>query len=376
MEPKVIQNSTQTKTVQASHLGYLDSLRALLAILVVITHFIMGWNNESIPAQWGFLSHARNAVCGFIVLSGFCLMIPVSRSGEIRGGYMEFIRRRVKRIIPPYMAFVLIQLLFNLALSFRDGHLRNDFRTQLVDVLLLRDFWPFIDNSASGVLWTVCIEWKLYFAFPLMVLILKKWGNLALLGFALVFTLFWSGILYLVGDPHTWDHSSPWYTILFAMGMIACEGSIGKANSRRYHLVLLGVGSIALIAINGAHEGVQGWIISDLAFGTFFASILYVLSSPNSVTKIVHGLRRLLETRPLVFVGQYGYSIYLYHLWAFVLVIPIARRIAGLLKLTGDIGFLLVLLISLTLSLSLCYVAFLVFEKPTLRKKTAIKSAV
>ena len=67
------------------HLGYLDSLRALAAIYVVMYHAIYQIDPHH-PVRTGAAGAFRSLFVGhyavdlFIVLSGFCLMLPVARS--------------------------------------------------------------------------------------------------------------------------------------------------------------------------------------------------------------------------------------------------------------------------------------------------------
>ena len=52
----------------------------------------------------------------FIILSGYCLMLPVARSpdGLIPGGSQAFLWRRARRILPPYYAALMLALLLAL----------------------------------------------------------------------------------------------------------------------------------------------------------------------------------------------------------------------------------------------------------------------
>ena len=52
-----------------------------------------------------WLLYGHLAVDVFIVLSGFCLMLPVARSGgALADGARGFFVRRARRILPPYFA--------------------------------------------------------------------------------------------------------------------------------------------------------------------------------------------------------------------------------------------------------------------------------
>lgn len=100
-------------------LDYLDGLRGLSALYVVLLHVSQIVNDRLhgdgilSTAYPVMLKYGRNAVGIFIVLSGYCLMLPVVRSeeGQLRGGVVQYIKRRARRILPPYYAALILSLL-------------------------------------------------------------------------------------------------------------------------------------------------------------------------------------------------------------------------------------------------------------------------
>src|SRR6187549_3444077 len=99
-------------------LEYLDGLRALAALYVVLFHAGDCFLDAERPLH-GFarnlqraLSFGHDAVAVFIVLSGYCLMLPVARNGGVLvRGLPDYIARRAWRILPPYFAALLGTLL-------------------------------------------------------------------------------------------------------------------------------------------------------------------------------------------------------------------------------------------------------------------------
>ncbi|WP_410959855.1 acyltransferase family protein, partial [Salmonella sp. SAL4356] len=52
------------------------------------------------------------AVSIFIVISGFCLALPVVAAGDrMRDGSLNFFKRRARRILPPYYGALAFSLL-------------------------------------------------------------------------------------------------------------------------------------------------------------------------------------------------------------------------------------------------------------------------
>lgn len=79
------------------HLAAVDGLRALAALFVVAHHIhrTLWWPNSPPPGIRPFVSpllYGHYAVSVFIVISGFCLMLPVIRAdGMLPGGVVRFI---------------------------------------------------------------------------------------------------------------------------------------------------------------------------------------------------------------------------------------------------------------------------------------------
>lgn len=126
--------AAQKKDAPRVRLEFLDGLRGLAALYVVLSHVWLaertGWNPH---AETGYvvdpglphglhrainlLQYGHYAVVIFIALSGFCLMLPVARSSEgtLKDGAANYFKRRFLRILPPYYAaFGLLLLLIAL----------------------------------------------------------------------------------------------------------------------------------------------------------------------------------------------------------------------------------------------------------------------
>ena len=152
-----------------SHLHHLDGLRAILAIYVVMHHCWLGiWPTPygvfptgiaSILTGW--LAFGRVAVDWFIVLSGYCLMLPVAKhDGELRGGAIVFFVRRARRILPTFYAALAFSLLMDLGPDGRmtgslwDWSLPVSMKAVLANVLMFQDVVrPY---KINGVFWSIC----------------------------------------------------------------------------------------------------------------------------------------------------------------------------------------------------------------------------
>ena len=222
-----------TSPAPRMRLDYLDSVRACAALVVVVGHHCqqgMAQRALSLPELWlanHWLKVNHFAVAVFIVLSGYLLMLPVARSaeGQLQGGVMGYIKRRARRILPPYYAALVLSLLVILAVpemrhvsgtpwdwalpAFNAGSICSH-------ALLVHNLSGKWIGTINTPLWSVAMEWQIYFVFGLLMLPLwRRFGILSVLSAAFLVT----ALPYLLGVFHKFEATCPWYVLLFAMGM-------------------------------------------------------------------------------------------------------------------------------------------------------------
>jgi peptidoglycan/LPS O-acetylase OafA/YrhL len=314
----------------SSRLAFLDGIRGVAALYVVCFHIwaaVRYQHQGDIPSglywllSWSFLG--RSAVCVFIVLSGFCLMLPVVQSadGTLRGGWRGYLKRRATRILPPYFAALLLSLL----LAWLMEAWRNDVRVwasfmpsptlsgtlahlTLIHNLRLDWIW-----QANAPLWTIATEWQIYLLFPLVLLPLwKRFGAVVTVGAALLLGLL---LDLLLPDLAA---ASFWFLGLFALGMIAAaslRAPLSDLSLRR--LRICGVVYFAVflaLTILCEARGMQTqaydfpflWV-ADVMVGVCAACFL--TCSAHRPNCVVHVLELPLCLR----LGAMSYSLYLLH---------------------------------------------------------------
>ena len=177
-------------TKERLHLPYLDGIRALMALYVLNHHTlsVVGVKLQTFGWNWSELLmpfyQAHDAVVVFIVLSGYCLMLPVLRDGgTLRGGIGTFFKRRARRILPAYYATLfggtLLGVVVNLAMnSYAFTPEIISLKRWMLHILLLHNFsWQHI-YEYNGALWSIATEWQIYFLFPFLFMpVWKKWGE-------------------------------------------------------------------------------------------------------------------------------------------------------------------------------------------------------
>lgn len=316
-----------------AHLGYLDSLRAAAAIFVILDHcwyeIWPSWGPKP-PAWTSWLGLGHAAVDLFIVLSGFCLMLPVVRGdGVLRGGALSFFRKRARRILPPYYFGTAFSLLLIWTLVGRPTNTHWDVSLPvtghaiLVHLLLLQNFTPSYIAKINHAYWTISLEWWIYFLFPPLVLAWKRLGGGAVTAFCIVA----SSLLGSACSARFHSSFTLQYIALFAFGMLGAEIVYGHGhaalfcrNRLPWGLIACSMTVLAWFAATGKvpHFGLGER--SDFLVGLWAMCLIVTLGlRPSSL------LGRALSQQGIVFLGSFAYSIYLIHapliqvLWQYVL---------------------------------------------------------
>jgi peptidoglycan/LPS O-acetylase OafA/YrhL len=228
--------------------GYVDGLRGLSSLAVAIFHTslyvgLTGTAASQLPQMFWVTRNGYLGVPIFIVLSGFVLMLPVVRNTVYKfpKGVKVYFFRRFKRIVPPYWAAIILTLILiffipvmNKASGTKwDDKLPVTWDSIWSHFLLLQDF---VGGSIriNGPLWTVAVEWQIYFVFALLMLplwrIIGKWATYCLVAaFSLspvaitAYNTQTGKLKSLVGIAKWLEGPHIWYVLLFASGKLAAE---------------------------------------------------------------------------------------------------------------------------------------------------------
>lgn len=384
-------------------LDYLDGLRGLAALYVVMHHAYYGLTAETtLPPVTAFLTYwlflGRSAVDIFIVLSGYCLMLPVVRAGA--GGRpfdaAAFLKRRARRILPPYYAALGVTLLLigvvpSLHASATPGVLWNEalpaFTPGVIGshLLLIHNFDPRWHSKIDYPMWSVATEWQIYFLFPL--LLLPVWRRLG--SGAAVAAAFLVGLTPLALFFDRFSGVSPHFLGLFALGMAAADVNFSP-NPRlvlwreRLPWGLLAAALAAGLALVSLRH--VPWplfvAVKDVLVGAATACLLvfctrtltrHHAASGDLSTENLPGpgrsplALRALESRGAVALGTFSYSLYLLH----APVLAVCQAALRPLRLPPTWGLTLMLAGGVPLALLCSYLFFLAFERPFLSRALA-----
>jgi peptidoglycan/LPS O-acetylase OafA/YrhL len=370
-----VQALVSTPSLSRSHLDFLDGLRALAALFVVFNHlWLTVWNSHTVfqpdrtlPLMTGWLQYGHFAVGVFIVLSGFCLMLPVVRGdGTLPGGAKHFFKKRARRILPPYYGALGLSLAL---IAWGEGTKTNTvwdvslpvtLRGVVTHVLLVHDVFKSDMFQISYPLWSIAVEWQIYFLFPALIAVWARIGGLAATGGALL-----AGGLGIIAVRHM-----PWcgipfsYFGLFGLGMLAA--AISFANAAHWQMYrervpwrAVTLAPLLLLILLCRGHGVQVFDHAGSADGLVGLSAMGLLIMASR--PCANRLRRVLSWRPLVFVGAFSYSLYLIHA---PLIQVLWRCVLHPCHFTEDTTFALLVICGVPLLVGAAYLFFLLFERP------------
>jgi peptidoglycan/LPS O-acetylase OafA/YrhL len=374
-----------------SHLLYLDGLRAIAAVYVVMHHAMLHYKlpltNFSFVQKLSFFSlqFGHYAVNLFIVISGFSLMMPaVKKNYTITT--QQFYWRRVKRILPPYyIALTFSALMITLFIGKESGTwwdltLPLTWSNFLSHIFLVNDIFQSHAYKINHAMWSIPVECRIYILFPVLIFIWRKAGA----AWSLLFAVFTAVVLFVVmlwlkrlyPDIDLMTSGVNPYIMLFTLGMLAADLSFSNSrlaqisNTLPWGAIMLITGTIFAIYYtkNTFTEGLTGIIkneLADVLFGIVCFCMLVLCSKANE-TATSRFLKRALSWQPLAFTGMFAYSIYLIHAPLLQLIsvylIPYLHfnpYLAAITLITGGTALIV----------GIAYVFFLLFEKPFLNKR-------
>ena len=346
-----------------TYMPSLDGIRALSVLAVIIYHANKMW----LPG--GFLG-----VEVFFVISGYLITLLLLAESEKNGSISlkEFWWRRARRLLPALWVVVLGVVVFA-ALFQREmlGTLRGDVIAALLygfnwfQIWVGTSYFTSFEFVPLRHLWSLAVEEQFYLIWPVVMLIVAKFGKRRLpivssvfFGLAVVLAIY-TALVYQPGTISNIGDTPNQFMSLFGQSVSRIDflflGTLTRSsglllgaalaiwwrpwllqNSRAGANKLfdfIGIGGLAALAlmmwrfqtvIEGTDEGTVGY---DFLFrGGFFltdlASLAVIAAAVHPSSKI---LARSLSNPVLVWLGRRSYGFYLFH-WP---VFQFYRRFAG-----------------------------------------------
>ena len=309
----------------------LTGVRAVAALLVVATHAAYTTGKYTHGYAGLVLSRMEIGVPIFFVLSGFLLFGPWVRaaaSGSAAPSVWRYARNRVRRIMPAYVVTVLVAYLIY---HFREagpnpGHSWNGLLRYLTLTQIYTDAYMFSHlHQGLTQMWSLAVEVAFYAALPilayllLVVLCRRRWrpglllGGLA--GLALISPA-WMVLVHTVGFlPDGAPLWLPGYLAWFIGGMVLTVLAAMGVRCYWFLAVPLAVLCyfIASTPIAGEATTSPTGLAQALVKIGFYTAIATLVVAPLALGD-TGAYSRLLSSRPMVWLGEISYEIFLVHL--------------------------------------------------------------
>jgi peptidoglycan/LPS O-acetylase OafA/YrhL len=322
---------------KAERVASLTGIRAVAALLVMLTHAAYTTGKYTHGYAGLVWSRAEIGVPIFFVLSGFLLFSPwvkASASGSPAPSVRRYAWHRVRRIMPAYVVTVVAAYLLY---HFRtagpnpghtwEGLFRNLTLTQIYTDNYLYSFL----HQGLTQMWSLAVEAAFYVALPAMAYLLlvmlcrRRWrpgllvaglGGLALLSPAWLIVVHTTD--FLPDAARLW---LPTYLVWFIGGMVLA--ALQPLGIRAYALACVPLAVICYFIVStpiaGAPTTSPAELREALVKTGFYAVIATLMVAPLALGD--RGLyARFLSSRPMVFLGEISYEIFLIHLLTMELV--------------------------------------------------------
>lgn len=306
------------------HRTDIQAFRALAVLSVVIFHL---WPNR-LPG--GFVG-----VDVFFVISGFLITQHLLRDiARNTFSVVAFWARRIRRLLPASLTVLLVTAVAIILVAPR--YLWPNWISEIGASAAYFENWALAynavdylaaDNAASPTqhFWSLSVEEQFYFLLPILMwllVVLFKGKNAVSLSRAIVFLLsfivlasFVIGVYLTFAEPvgsYFFTHVRAWQ---FAAGALLAAVWAYVPKNRKYKLasLILGLGLIFVSAVilDGSMAYPGFWVLLP-TLGAVLA-----LSSNFEDGQ----LAKLMSWKPIQFIGDVSYSIYLWH-WPLIILLP------------------------------------------------------
>lgn len=317
----------QPQTSGTQRLAGLDALRGLAALTIIVLHVWLYTTTSSAERSGvveGVIHELRLALPLFFVLSGFLLYrawVGAVLDGRGAPRLGRYLSARVRRLVPGAWLCLLVTVPLLLLL---EGVRGVDVpAAELLPLFLVfgQAFHPETVAEYNPPMWTLTVEASFYLALPLLgglglLLARRRRSRAALLVPPLVLAVAGTGWnLWLAGRPSSLVLASalPALGTCFAAGMAAAVVGHGRALGRPA-VVALALGAVSLVTLNGVWHETGAASSSDA--GRIWRDSLAAVGFALLLVAVAHARRpsRLLESRPLAWLGERSYGMYLWHM--------------------------------------------------------------
>ena len=340
-------------------LGFLDGLRGIAALYVVLFHMALVPSFKPPLSEWWqtLVLFGGSGVTLFFVVSAFSLCLTMDRHVATGSALLSYGLSRVFRIAPLFY-FVMI---VTYAIHIRAFGVWHSPREVLLSLTFLFNLVPGAEQGYVWASWTIGVEMLFYIVFPY--LYFRQSGPsrmIATLCVALAVSILFKGVT--AGFvPETVRGSFENFSIFrhmpsFVMGMLAYTAyhSAKLAEARRqYAGALVAFGFLVLVGVASGRL-TNGVLDTTHLVAAGYSFILLGASAAHF---------RLVDNSATRFLGKISYSVYLWHAPVVWFMSPAYQRITAL-PLPASLRFLLCLAVTLCIVVPVAWATYRFVELP------------
>ena len=298
-------------------------LRGLAALGVVFCHY--GSDLPDYPKLSLFFNFGQTGVDVFFLISGFIIVYSLIKSGYRTNQFFRFLLKRSIRIDPSYIVTIVLTIIFISMLSFSKGE-----RVSFIPGQFVAHIFYYVPFSSypfyNHVFWTLCVEFQFYLIIGLLYFLSDN--RIYKIAFIIAFTL-----SCLIPLPKSY-YLIFTYAPIFALGI----SLVLFYQNRHWKTIILPL------------------LIACFIWYRFGLSIFSLLVISNFVV-----LYFKISLKPLTFLGDISYSLYLIHSLAMILFVGFGKR----LHFDFDHYQLFWLLLEVSAAILVAYLFYIFIEKPS-----------
>jgi peptidoglycan/LPS O-acetylase OafA/YrhL len=283
------------------HFGALDLYRFIAAFGVAALHWSELAGYDAFAGFGYFVGDFAMFVDFFFILSGFVIGLGYANSVAGIKDIFTFLRRRGARIYPLY--FLTLLIFMAPALIGVSQNSEKWTSVSIVEDMLLVKSWPLHSQLPFNYpAWSISVEWAMYLAFPLIILLYRYIGTVALIamvavGFGAIEYLLQSGEI----QPPVWDENlSPIRALpTFVIGILI---SRYYQFARIPHALWIGVGLFCIAVL-----------MMSIHANTYVILILFTGSIFLTASGYSDRLKTVFERPMCLALGNASYAMYMLH---------------------------------------------------------------
>jgi peptidoglycan/LPS O-acetylase OafA/YrhL len=247
----------------------------------------------------------------FFPISGYCIAAATERADGI--GAIDFMRRRWRRIFPPYWASMLVAVAVGAAaLAFNRGtagDLVPDNAVTWIAALTLTQTFVGADGVVNPVYWSLCYEEQFYLVMAAGLFLARGYRWCLWAGVSVLAAIYVSAESLTTGVPGLFLQ----HWLEFALGVSAFVW-LHRPAERRWAIVTLAAATVALCSV-----------------GDYLPLAISVVTSAAMIGLQPHQSRLFGRrvVRWLARIGPFSFSLYLVHVPVGGRVVNLFRRVSG-----------------------------------------------